>query len=403
MINKAPIKFIDNKEKLGIKYDWPSIMSDFKKLKTPKDCFNPITAPIESASIFVYVSKRSKGKTTNWLLIGLIMYLKYGTTTEYVRTSKDMIKPSIVEEIFNVIKTYNNGQYIKQMTGGKYNSIFYKWKKCYLCHIDEEGKRDLEDPNPFFYFLSIDSFHIIKSGFNTPKGDLIILDEFIEEYNTISDFPKFWDLFRTVQRDRLSPKVILLANTTDPNNLWFRELCISKEVKEVQPGEHRILDVNGTKIYFEYLFFQITRNVLQMVTQYFGFAKGNPRMAHLVDTEAAWTFKPVPHIVEDEDDIYLNRQLRIRANDVEMLQVDLVRKNDGRIVVYCHPCTSTYDDSIFLTLADIRENNELWGLGYGKYCKLIWQLYERNLWYFSDNETGALIESYVKNYYQLKR
>lgn len=403
MIYSKPIKYIQNKERLGIQYDWPAIMNEFKKLKIPKDCFNPTTAPIDTASIFVYVSKRSKGKTTNWLLLGMIMYLMYGTTTQYVRTSEEMVKPSIVEEIFNVIKNYNNGQYIKQMTGGLYNSIYYRWKKCYLCHIDEEGRRDLTDNNPFFYFLSIDKFHVIKSGFNVPKGDLIILDEFIEESNSLSDFPKFWDLFRTCQRDRLSPKVVLLANTTDPNNIWFRDLCISRGVKEVQPGERRLFDVNGTKIHFEYLFFQITKNVLQMITQYFGFAKGNPRMAHLVDTEAAWTFKPVPHITSEEGDAYLNRQLRIRANDVEVIQIELVKKPDSRIVVYAHPCTQDYDDSIFLTLADIKARNELWGLGYGKYCELIWKLYERNLWYFSDNETGALIESYVKNYYQLKR
>ena len=84
MIRSASIRYIQNKERLGIQYDWPAIMNEFKKLKTPKDCFNPTTAPIDTASIFVYVSKRSKGKTTNWLLLGMIMYLMYHKRFQYL-------------------------------------------------------------------------------------------------------------------------------------------------------------------------------------------------------------------------------------------------------------------------------------------------------------------------------
>lgn len=403
MVRGELIKYIDGKERLGIDYDWHKIMSEVKKLKIPSDCFNPLTAPITKADILCYVSKRSKGKTTNWLLVGMVMYLMYGTATCYIRLDKDKIKPSVVNEIFNVIKTYGNGKYIRDLTGGTYNGIYYHWGKCYLCRYDDTGKREEVDVNPFFYFLSVDKAIDYKSGLNIPKGDLIILDEFIEESGRFSDFPKFWDLFRTIQRDRLSPKIIMLANTTDPNNIWFRELCIARGVKDISPGNNKLFDVNGTKIYFEYLYFEVTKNVLRMITKYFGFAKGNPRMAHLVDTEAAWTFEPVPHIVTDEHDNYIDRTFRIEANELEMLQVELVEKPDGLICVYCHPSTEVYDDTVILTLDEIRDNSRLWGFGYGKYCDLIWKLYQRNLWYFSDNETGALVAAYVKNCRQLKK
>lgn len=403
MIKRENIKFIDNKEELGIDYDWGKIMNEFKKLKTPTDCFNPRTAPITKADLLVYVSKRSKGKTTNWLLVGMIMNLMYGTQICYVRTSKEMIKPKISEKIFEVIRTFNNGQYIREITGDKYNSVYYKWGKMYFCKLDEEGKREDLAADPFFYFLSIDQHETYKSTLNVPKGDLIILDEFIEESGRISDFPDFWDLFRTIQRSRLSVKIIFLANTTDPNNIWFRELCISKEVKYVLPGKHKLIDVGETKIYFEYLFFEITAQVRKMVSKYFGFAKGNPRMAHLVETEAAWTFKPVPHIEYDDKDKYLDRTVRLEANELETLQLELVEKENGIICVYVHPCTIDYDDSIFLTLGDIRDEKHFWGLGHGPYFDFLWKLYQRNLWYFSDNETGALVENYVKNYRQLKK
>ena len=405
MVKKEIIKWIKDRESLGPVYDWQKIKINFSKLKIPRGVFNPLTAPIDKASILCYVSKRSKGKTTNWLLFGLVMYLMYGTNICYVRTDKAMIKPSIVNEIFNTIKTYNNGKYIRDMTGGRYNNIYYHWGKCYLCHIDEEsGKRDDTDSKPFFYFLSIDQHIDYKSGLNIPLGDLIILDEFIEKHSYMDDFPSFWDLFKTIQRDRQSPKIIMLANTTDPNNMWFKELLISKEAKSIKPGEHKLVNVNGTPIYLEYIDITLTSTIKETVSLFFGFAKGNPRMAHLVETEAAWTFNPVPHIVMEEDDKYLDRTLRIQANELESIQIDLVAKKDGRIVVYAHPCTQHYDDSIFLTLADVNKANEIWGLGlYNNYCKYIWELYRRNLWYFSDNETGALIDNYVRNARQLSR
>lgn len=403
MIKKEHIKYIDGDERNGVEYDWPKIYKEYGKLKTPRDTFDPRTAPVTLADILMYVSKRSKGKTTNWLLIGMIMYLMYGTRIPYIRTDKAMIKPKTANEIFNVIKTFRDGWYIKDMTGGKFNNIYYKWGKMYLCFIDENGVRTDTDAEPFFYFLSIDQHELYKSTLNIPMGDLIIVDEYIEESGRISDFVNFWDLFRTIQRDRLSVKVIFLANTTDPNNIWFRDFCISSEVKSVKPGEHKLIDVNGTKIFFEYIDLKLSERTVKMISKYFGFAKGNPRMAHLVETEAPWSFKPVPHINYEDSDKYLDRTVRIRANDLETLQVELVEKKNGILCCYVHPCTIDYDDSIFLTLSDIKEPDEYWGLGHGKYFDFLWKLYQRNLWYYSDNETGALVESYVKNYRQLKK
>ena len=402
MVRKELIKFIDGKERLGMVYDWKKIKHEFTKLDIPNDCFNPCTAPIEHCDILTYISKRSKGKTTNWILIGMIMYLMYGTTIQYVRTDKDKIRPSIVEEIFKVIKGYDNGKYIRTLTGGLYNSVYYHWGKCFLCHIDEDGKRDITDTEPFFFFMAIDKHEDYKSGFNAPRGDLIILDEFIEDCPSITDGPNFWDLFRTIGRDRLSPKVILLANTTDPNNIWFRELCISKDAKEIKPGEHREIDVNGSKFYLEYIDFKITTAVKQLISKYFGFAKGNPRYAHLIDSDTAWSFKPVPHIIHDDQDQYLDRTLRLIYNN-ETIQLDIVKNKQGMIVIYAHPCYYSYSDSVFLTLEDIREPNYYWGLGHGKYFDFIWKLYQRNLWFFSDNETGAVVDSYVKSYRQLRK
>ena len=40
-----------------------------------------------------------------------------------------------------------------------------------------------------------------------------------------------------------------------------------------------------------------------------------------------------------------------------------------------------------------------WGFNgsYGKFCDTIWKLYEQNKWYFDTNETGAMVQNFVKN------
>ena len=402
MVTKENIKFINDKETLGIVYDWNKIYSYYRKLKCPDDCYEPTHVPINNIDYMVGISKRSKGKTTAWLLIGMIMYLMYGSVIQYIRARANEIKPSIIEDIFKVIKNYDHGRYIREMTGGKYNSIYYRWKKCYLCYIDEEGKRVETDTENFLTFLSYDLHEDYKSGYNAPRGDLIILDEFISSHNRIDSCVNFMDLFRTIQRKRLCCKIIMLANTTDVNNIWFKDLMLSKEAKTVKEGEHKKIVVNDTVFYLEYITTKLTNNDINIVKRFFGFALNNPKFAHLIDTGNAWSFAHVPHINYNDKDVYLDRSYRLIFND-EMLQIELVKKDNGMLVVYCHPSTTTYDDTRYLTLEDITEPSQKWGFGYGKFCQLIWKLYQRNLWYYSDNETGAAVASYVKNCRQMSK
>ena len=84
-----------------------------------------------------------------------------------------------------------------------------------------------------------------------------------------------------------------------------------------------------------------------------------------------------------------------------MIHLELVRKSNGMLVIYAHPTKDIYDDSKVLTLEEIKAPNEKWGFGYGKYCRLLWKLYQRNLWYYSDNETGAIVSNYVKHCRQM--
>ena len=80
------LEYIDNNVEMGVKYDYALIKKTIKKLGLyPKgkkgedtDVWNPLHVPFDKAKWFVFMSLRSKGKTTNFLILGLIMNKLYG-------------------------------------------------------------------------------------------------------------------------------------------------------------------------------------------------------------------------------------------------------------------------------------------------------------------------------------
>ena len=114
------IEYIDNKHKLGIKYDWNLISKEYRRLKCPKEYNNPLTNGIDKAHIHLLVSERSTGKTTNLLLVGIIMYYLYGTTTEYIRSNDKMITYQKTKNLFDVILEYD---YISKITNSMIPSL----------------------------------------------------------------------------------------------------------------------------------------------------------------------------------------------------------------------------------------------------------------------------------------
>lgn len=395
------IKYYDNDEKHGIIIDWNAVFREFRKLKVPKDVYDPTTVPIYSAKYIQLLSERSTGKTTNWLLIGMILYQMYGTITQYIRQTEDMIKPSIAGEIFRVILEYGDGKYIRTITDGKYNSIYIHWKKAYFCNKDENGKIIEQDPNNFLQLLSIDNNFDYKSTYNAPMGDLVLYDEFLSKFYRPNEYVDFMDLLSTIIRKRKTPVVVMLANCINYNSMYFKEFEISKEVKQIKTGQSKLITTEkGTTIYFEIIGLKLTAIKTEINRLFFGF--NNPKLASITGGEQTWAFDPVPHIVNDDTDVYITRILRLDCDDV-MLQLDVVRTEDRGLIVNVHECTRLYEDSIILTNGEIRQRNQLFGLGRGKLCKKVWELYKQNKFYYDSNETGSLVENYVKTYLQIRK
>lgn len=391
MVNK--IEYYDNKTAHGIIIDWKEVFKRYKKLKIPADIWTPTHIDMNNKYI-INISERSTGKTTNWLLLGMVLNSMYGTVIQYIRDDENNLR-SHSHELFKAIEEYENGRYIEDLTEGKYNAVKIHWRKAYYCRKDEDGKIIDSSEEPFLQMLAITHSDDYKSSYNAPKGDLIIYDEFLTRNSKYipNKFLNFCDILSTIIRKRKTPVVVLLANSVDFTNDFFKELEISKEIKNIKAGESKqIITEKGTPIYFENIGVKQTQIKKDINRLFFGFS--NPQLSSITGG-GNWSFANVPHIVNTDTDKTLDRTLYIQTDD-GLLQAEFVLTEKRGIVCNIHPATRVYDDSTILTNGEILDIRYRFGFGFSEKCRLLWELYKRNKCFYDTNETGAIFENYVK-------
>ena len=395
-MRKTEIKYYDNKEEHGIIYDWDLIRKEYRKLVKVGDIYDPTTAPIESCGWTVLMSIRSTGKTTSWLLMALIVRRLYGTKIIYVRHTEDEIMPKFAAEALGVLRTYGDGYYIKKLTNDRYNSLYYHARRTYFVLRDEDGRIIEQDEEPFMISCSIDHWEELKSNLNEPKGDLVLVDEFIRSSVDPDAFVHLCQILSSIIRFRKSVRVVCLANNTNVHHLFFREWGISQDVRNLKEGQYKICQTAmGTRLYIELIGLKPSRIRQEVNTLYFGF--DNPKLASILGG-VSWAFENVPHILNSDTDVYLYRGLHMDIND-QYLRIDFVATEDRGLVANVVPArrSERYDDTLTLTLGEIRSTLSIygWGTPYA-ICRRFWELYKQNKVYYSDNETGSLVAEYVK-------
>ena len=385
--------YIDNNIQLGIKYDWKKIMRAYRALNCPKDVYDPTpiinTMFINTVMWYIGMSKRRVGKTTNFLLYGLIMFQMYGTHTYYIRQRDDMIAPKYSKKLFDTICA---NDYISLITGGEYNSVKYQSKTWYLVHRDDNGNIDSENLEPFCTMLSIQSANDVKSVLNDPRGDMIIYDEFIGTAVYPNEFVDFFNLISTIKRLRRSCKIFLLANTIDMYHIYFKEFCIADNVQKMKAGEKAIITTEiGTKVLVERIEQPAAAKRQDEIDKvlYYGFP--NPKLAAITGDD--WAIANYQHIPDDETEM-IYQKIYIKYS-TKLVRLDLVENERLGLCIYAHWATYTYDDSIILTTDERTDPRYRYKLGGGRIEKIIKTALSQNRVYYATNDVGAFVESYL--------
>lgn len=384
------IEYINGNKLDGIKYDFNFLRNEYRKLKCPKDVYNPSHLPFENCKWFITLSERARGKTTNLLLFGMLIWWHYGTGICYVRSSEQMITPKTSGDLFSNIISWG---YVEKISGGKYNTIKYNRRRWYFAHVNDEGEIDSQSDDAFCIMLSIDKNEQYKSVLET-KNDFIIFDEFIERYYYPNQFVLFCDLVKTIGRERHSVILCLSANTIDLNSPYFNELGIHEKVEKMLQGDQETITTpKGTKIYVEILGKKTARagkkqNLLNRL--YYGFS--NPKLASITGDET-WAINNYPHTPDNFT--ILTRHHYIEYND-KLINLEVCSNDDDMLFVNCHYATQTYDDSIIYSLDFHMERNYRYKKGFTIPDKFIWDCFDKNKFTYADNTVGALVDKYVE-------
>lgn len=394
-IKPQKIEYIDGDKKKGIKYNWKLIRKCFRALNIPKIFYNPLKADPEKTGYNWALSDRSRGKTTQCLLLVMVMHEMYDTIGQYVRNTRDMITPKNLRDLFETILEFG---YIEKITGGRWNSCYYWANRWFYCQRDENGEIIEKAADHFLFCTCLDDSDKLKSSYNAPRGDIIIFDEFIMlgGYN-YNDFIRFTDIESTIYRKRVCGITYMLSNTIDINSPWIDEFCIRPEIEMMQQGESRyIVTDEGTHIFCEILTPDETEQRKAFNLRFFGF--NNPKLAAITG-KGTWATEHYPHIKarKDEDnetEILYNRLFLYHNGKYCKLQIVSC---DIGLAVYVFPATKTYNDSIILTSGEITDRRHIYGLGArGSGIETVWRLYRANRFYYATNADGALVRAYIK-------
>lgn len=393
-LEKMKINYIENNIEYGIDYDWKTILKEYKKI-VPSEYHFITKIPFGKVGTVIELSERSIGKTTNFLILGMIMNQKYNTIIQYVRSKDDSIRPMALQDLFSTILKYH---YVEKITNNKYNSVEYNRRRWYFCNRDETGKiTDICDKH-FMFCCSVNKAIELKSSYNSPTGDLIIFDEFIGKYYPIDEFLNFLDLTKTIIRERLSATIILLANTIDKESQYFDELECRDLILEMECGDRQIYETSlGSVNYIEYLEnTSITKKEKKEIhnKKYYGYS--NNRLNAI--TGHGWSITNYPHIIKR------NKTIIYRYIEHSKRKVRLELQNDENLGLYVNviPCKHIYENEIVFTLSDIPNKNYRYRFGYSKTDKIIWNLYKQNKFYYATNGIGAFIKNYINQAMQLK-
>lgn len=386
------MKYIENNPVKGIAYDWKKIKKEYRSLGIPKEYDYSDLLPLENDVIkwYVLLSERSVGKTTNLLLLGMCMYKLYGTVIQLIRHNSTEQKASYFRQLFETINAYKQGHYIKKLTNGKYNTVYYYQRAFYYANI-VDGKIEREE-KPFCVALASADCYSLCSTYEAPTGDFIILDECFNETNTPEQFVHFIHLHKTIVRERLSDKIFILGNNIDINNIWFRQLTIQNDIRKQKRGEIKVnYTPEGMPIFTAFLQNNTPEQRKIFNRLHYGFSNSE---LNSITGGGEWKIKQYPLIKKEfksiqrgvffsyHDDLYMEGEFFVYEN---ILFFGVHPANER---------TAKNGKLLYVMRTPEKENERFFGTD--KLVKLIYTCIDNLRIVYNDNETGNLFEKFLR-------
>lgn len=388
-------------------FDVELVKKEIRKLKIPKEYFKMDLEAINSHDISMFLSvRKDAGKTTQALIIGMVLNKLYKYEIEYLRIDDSQTREANIDNIFSVIKKFD---YIEKIYDGKYNDVEYKkrTKRFYL--VKREGEDIIErSERPILLIHSLQQWSDMKSGYNNIFGSWLVIDEMFDtNRSTNSMILELANQISTITRDRPEARVIMLGNNLNKYSFWFDEFGVMDRIENLNYGG--VIDHTttfGTTIYIT--LFDISdekrQNVLKRKIRFYGL--DTPKMAAFNGLQA-FAGNQWQHITDDEllDPKYMLYNRIFIFHRGRYVQINIYY-NGKQEYVFLHWCNKPLrEDNIILTASPDASNRQHI-YGFGKLChndniraklSLLKALREQKLWFYSSNSVGDLVHDYFKS------
>ena len=392
--------------------DIKKIKNEIKKLHIPRDYWGIDLDTFFDYQWNLYISIReTAGKTTQSLLFGMILNKLYPHKycIEYLRNDSAQITRKNIETLFDTAKSLG---YIEKIYEGKYNDVLYKanTKKFYLTKTDEEGSVIDIMEEPICILHSLEEALSMKSSYNNPRGNYIVLDEFPDtSRSTYGIFPQLLHVVSTIGRPLSEGRrewlhILLMGNNTDEYCFYFDDFQIAEEIPYLKFGGSITFktEYNTTGICKLLELGEAQKERLKRHDiPFLGFPG---KKAAPFTGESEWGGEQYKHIFFDlnYNECFFRRAYIRHRN--RFIQIDLFYNEEVGKFAFLHFASEPqYNDNIIFTI-DPEKNKDIYG--FGKYeknekilriCKQIVSLYQENRFFYASNKVGSLTSDFIKN------
>ena len=393
--------------------DVNKVRKAIKELHIPKDYWG-----IDLGSFFeyqwnMYISIReTAGKTTQSLILGLVLHELYPEhyCIEYLRNDNAQTTQKNIDTLFDTVIKYDN---IDKITQGKYNSDNYyrNQKRFNLCKRDEDGSIMYEDNDFICAVHSLEDATRFKSGYNSPRGNYIVLDEFQDtDRATYHIFGQLLNAVSTIGRPLSADRtpwlhILMIGNNTDEYCFYFDDFCIGEQVRTLKFGESITFrtEYNTTGMCKLLELGEPQKERLKNRNIPFLGFPGKKAASFTGTTE--WSGKQFRHLEWELDylkDCYFRRcYVNYRGR---WIQVDFFKDEEHGKYLFLHFASAPLkNDNVIFTL-EPSDVMDVYGLGKYekrekilKICNIVRMSYIENRLFYASNMVGALFEDYLKN------
>lgn len=365
-------------------------MSKRKVKVSEQSKYYSLSAILEkNADYNIIFGERSNGKTYAALLYGLVNYVKTGEQVGYIRRWREDLRGKRAESLFS--NHVANGV-ISEITGGKFNEVFYVSGKWFLSYYNSDTGKRTPDMKPFCYGFCLSEQEHDKSS-SYPEITTIVFDEFItRKYYLPDEFMLYMNVLSTIIRQRDNVRVFMLGNTVNQFCPYFEEMGL-KHVRQMEQG---VIDVysfgkNGATVAVEYCETLVREKASN---KYFCFDNENLQMI----TGGKWELAVYPHLpckYKPKDVLLV---FYIVFGDT-ILQGNVIQTGNNNFV-YIHAKTTPIRDTdntlIYSLVMNGKPNYKRKLLSTASYIETqVSRYFATDKVFYQNNEIGEIVRNYL--------